>query len=132
MINLYQSKITKCAFFLEGNITNNKTYLFEFYNVNSNVVTYFLSTDISLFPSSYNSFLISITGSSFVNLSASTVYLTSDQYNYRVYSADTLSQSANTSELAVLEYGKANVFGTPEQNEYFTGLTLIKKYYVSE
>lgn len=88
-------------------------YLFKFTNdVNPNNITYFTGTDLSTYKCRYNRFQVIETGSTYVNLTASTVNLISGSYTYDIYEATgtTLSVSATTGE--IISTGKVIVNGT--------------------
>ncbi len=90
----------------------NPFYLFEFVNdMNVDDITYFTGTDLSNFKCRYNRFTITETGTTFTNLSASTINLITGSYTYNVYeaSASTLSVSATTG--VAISTGKVIVNG---------------------
>lgn len=74
-------------------------------------ITYFTGTDLSTFKCRYNRFEVIETGTTYVNLTASTVNLRSGSYRYDVYesTASTLSVSATTG--TIISTGKAIVNG---------------------
>lgn len=88
-------------------------YLFELVSdININDITYFNVEDLSTFKCRYNRFDIVETGSTYENLTASTVNLRTGGYKLNVYesSIPTLEVSATTG--TIIYTGKAYVNGT--------------------
>jgi hypothetical protein len=112
MININKNSQNVVVLTLTEKTTlTNPNYLFSFENGNTREVTNFISTDLSQFKSRYNEFLISETGTTFVNLTASTINIKPGMYSYTIYqqtSPTNLNVSAATS---VVEVGKVIVSG---------------------
>jgi len=90
----------------------NPYYLFEAVNdMQPNNITYFTGTDLSTYKCRYNRFTITETGTTYVNLTASTINLITGSYKYNIYeaSASTLSVSATTG--SIISTGKLIVDG---------------------
>lgn len=90
----------------------NPYYLFEAINdMQPNNITYFTGTDLSTYKCRYNRFTITETGTTYVNLTASTINLITGSYKYNIYeaSASTLSVSATTG--SIISTGKLIVDG---------------------
>lgn len=93
MIYLKQDTVNNIALTLnEKNTLTGDTYNFNFRHVDTNVQVNFSGTDLSWCPYRFNRFLITLTGATDVNLSASTVNLLNGFHDYTVtnISGDTL------------------------------------------
>lgn len=93
MIYLKQNTVNSIALTLnEKNSLTGSTFNFNFRHTDTNTQVNFSGVDISACPNRYNQFDITVTGSSFVNLSASTVNLLNGFHDYTVtnISGDTL------------------------------------------
>lgn len=112
MININKNSQNVVVLTLTEKTTlTNPNYLFSFENGNTREVTNFISTDLSQYKSRYNEFLITETGTTFVNLTASTINIKPGMYSYTIYqqtSPTNLNVSAATS---VVEVGKVIVSG---------------------
>lgn len=97
---------------LESSLLN-PYYLFEFTNeIKPSEITYFTGTDLSNYKCRYNRFEITETGSTYTNLTASTVNLLTGSYTYNVYemtSPTNLAVSGTTG--IVINTGKVIVEG---------------------
>ena len=122
MIFLKQKTINNVAVTLnEKNSLTGNTFNINFQHIDTNKNVNFDSTDISTCPNRYNQFEITVTGSTYVNLSASTISLENGFHNYEIknISGDTL------------ETGLAYVTGTTSAiPTYQVSPTKIKKVYV--
>jgi len=110
---IYLNKNTENDVIIELTLNStleNPNYLFEFINDTTQQVTYFTSPDLSEYKQRYNHFQITETGTTYVDLTASTVNLLSGSYKYNIYesSNETLEVSATTS---IVNTGKAYVNG---------------------
>jgi hypothetical protein len=86
-------------------------YTFELINdITPSNVTYFTGTDLSTYKCRYNRFNIIETGTTYVNLTASTINLKTGSYTYNVYeaSASTISISATTQNIIATGILKVN------------------------
>ena len=118
MIFLQQdSENPNCVFTLSELTTLTGTspyYLFKFVSQDTLDETLFTGYDTSLDKIRYNQFNIILTGSSFVNYTASTINLTQNgfyhYYVYQQYSPTNISLSGITGD--VIEYGKVLVSGS--------------------
>ena len=93
MIYLKQDTVNNIALTLnEKNSLTGDTYNFLFRHTDTNVQVNFTGTDLSLCPYRFNRFLITVTGATYVNLSASTINLQNGFHDYTVtnISGDTL------------------------------------------
>ena len=88
-------------------------YLFHFYNAfDEGNEIFFNATDLSAFNCSYNLFDIIESGTSFVNLTASTpsIYLFPlESWNYNIYEATASTLSISATTCVVLNTGKVIV-----------------------
>lgn len=87
MIYLKQNQINDVVFTLnEKNPLTGVTsgFTFNFQHIDTNTSVNFYGIDVSTCPNRYNRFLITVTGSTFVDLSASTVNLQNGFHNYTV------------------------------------------------
>jgi hypothetical protein len=88
-------------------------YLFELVSdITSSDVTYFNVTDLSTFKCRYNRFDIIESGSTFSNLTASTVNLRTGGYRLNVYEAPTPTLEVSATTGTIIYTGKALVSGT--------------------
>lgn len=88
-------------------------YLFEMINdLNPSQITYWMGQDLTTYGCRYNRFDIIETGSTYVNLTASTLNLRSGSYTYNVYEATgvTLHVSGTTGRI-ISQNNKAIVNG---------------------
>jgi hypothetical protein len=93
MIYLKQDTVNNIALTLnEKNSLTGDTYNFLFRHTDTNVQVNFTGTDLSWCPYRFNRFLITVTGATYVNLSASTINLQNGFHDYTVtnISGDTL------------------------------------------
>jgi hypothetical protein len=86
-------------------------YLFSFVNGNTREVTNFTATDLSSYTSRYNEFLIKETGSTFVNLTASTINVKPGMYSYTIYQQTSPTNLIISAATSIVEVGKVNVMG---------------------
>lgn len=93
-------------------------YLFEMINdLNPSQITYWTGQDLSPYACRFNRFDIIETGSTYVNLTASTMNLRSGSYTYNVYEATGLTlQVSGTTGRIISQNNKAVVNG--EDTEY--------------
>lgn len=88
------------------------SYLFAFTSdTNYNEVLFFTGIDTSSFKCRYNKFNIIETGSTYVNLTASTVDLRSGSYSYKVYESATPTLELSATTGRVIYSGKVYVNG---------------------
>lgn len=102
MIYLEQNTVNPVVLELSLNSTLEAPYfLFEFISDMNKSVTYFTATDLSNYKCRSNNFQITLTGSAYTNLTASTLSLKSGSYTVNIYeaSASTLSVSATTGNI---------------------------------
>lgn len=128
MIKINKDSINTSVFTLcdrEILTATTKYYLFNFINDDTEDDYYFVGDDISTSPCNYNEFLITETGTTFVNLTASTINLDRGFYQYKVYeqlSPTNLSISGTSG--VVLENGKVQVIGEEfPTKDYYSGDT---------
>lgn len=121
MIYLKQDTVNNIALTLnEKNSLTGDTYNFNFRHVDTNVQVNFTGTDLSWCPYRFNRFLITVTGATYVNLSASTINLQNGFHDYTV---------TNISG-ATLETGMVLVSGTTVATPVFElPTTKTKKVY---
>ena len=95
--------------------------------------TIFMGTDLSTNPVRYNKYTIIETGSTSVNLSASTIHLpTPGYYKYEIYQMHSAVISLSNVIGGPIEYGKAYVSGATGVNDQvkyiYTGSTNLYVY----
>lgn len=137
MIYLNNNQSNSVALSLSNNVTitgSSVYFLFEFKNGQTGANTYFTAADKSTNVLRYNLFDITLTGSSYTNLTAGTIHLTTNGwYDYNVYQMTgqtNLSLSGVTG--GAIERGKVLVSGTtiPYGTTYtYTGQTDTKTVY---
>ena len=114
-------------------LTANTSYLFSLHGVENDRDYLFLATDVSLFPANYSEFNITITGSTVEILSASTICLPAQEYNYDIYetTATTIAISATTQN--IVETGLMRVWPSEPYLPitYYSGATLNKTVYLN-
>lgn len=115
MILLYKNTINNVCLTLSESttLTGSSYYLFRFINENNFNELLFTGEDISNNKDRFNQFLITETGSTFTNLTASTIHLnTPGYYKYEVYQ---MTGQTNLSLSGVtggpIEYGKVYLSG---------------------
>ena len=103
----YITELTSVSTLLSPN------YLFELVSdININDITYFNVEDLSTFKCRYNRFDIIETGSTYENLTASTVNLRTGGYQLNVYEASTPTLEISATTGTIIYTGKAYVNGT--------------------
>jgi len=113
MICLEQNKENIIALTLSENSTlESPNFLFEFKNDADLSLLYFVSEDINPCSCRYNRFIITLSGSTYQNLSASTVYLKNGSYTYNVYESSGFTLDYSSTTTNVLETGRVVVQGT--------------------
>ena len=93
----------------------NPEYLFEFTSTsNYDNIVRFIAVDTSVYKSRYNSFEITESGTTYVNLTGGTINLTPNgMWNYKVYEQVSGTTNLNISgTTGVVEVGKVIVTGT--------------------
>jgi len=128
MLHFNQSATTTVTLTLgdKVSIDDNSIYLFDFLNLENNRDYCFIGIDSSTAQTFYNTFSITLTGTSYQNLTAGTVHLDNGQYNYYVYEQTgyTLDVSASTK---LVESGMARVWPVDYlPKTYYSGQTLNK------
>ena len=86
-------------------------YLFKFTNDMTTLPTYFTGTDLSTYKCRYNRFNIVETGSTYENLTASTVSLISGSYTYDIYESTTPTIDVAVTTGIIISTGKVIVSG---------------------
>jgi len=90
-------------------------YLFHLTKTDSNntplVELLFTGTDLSTFKSRYNRFEVIETGSTYVNLTASTISVLPGSYNYDIYESSTQTLSISATTGVIISTGKMFVDG---------------------
>lgn len=96
-------------------------FLFELSSEQSNTITRFIASNISSNTTRYDKFVITLTGSSSVNLSAATINLdATGWYNYKIYEQSTATNFQVTGTTSLLEEGKCLVTGTTSDINYIS------------
>lgn len=137
MIYLNKNQTSNIALSLSNNVTitgSTVYFLFNFYNTQTGDNTYFTAQDLSNNPIRYNLFDITLTGSSYTNMTAGTISLTTNGwYDYDVYQ---MTGQTNLSLTGVtggpIENGKVFVSGTTipvGTTNIYTGQTRTKTIY---
>ena len=120
MIYINKNSENKIALSLSDNVTitgSSVYFLFDFNNIQTRNEVIFTGQDLSTNPYRYNLFNIIETGSSFVNLTASTVSLDEGYWDYKVYQ---MTGQTNLELSGVtggpIQYGIVFVSGTTANN----------------
>jgi hypothetical protein len=113
MIILHQSGLSNfvCTLNEKATLSANTAYLFSLKNDESNEITVFCATDVSLFPPVFNEFNVIITGKTEQNIYNSIVYLPVGHYVYSVFENPTIT-GITTTNLNLVERGKLIVSAT--------------------
>lgn len=116
MIKIIQNNSNRCVFTLNEKTTltgDSIYYLFEFISDSTNDSVLFTGNDISGNKDRFNEFSIVETGSTFVNLTASTVNLEPTGFwKYNVYQQTSPTNLSISGTSGIVEMGKAQVIGT--------------------
>jgi hypothetical protein len=112
MININKNSQNVVVLTLTEKTTlTNPYYLFSFINGNTREVTNFISTDLSTYKSRYNEFLITETGTTFVNLTGGTINLKTGMYSYTIHQQTSPTNLIVSAATSVVEVGKVIVVG---------------------
>ena len=114
MINIIKNSTNKVILTLtEKSTLLNPNYLFSFTSTTDfNNVVNFVGVDSSIYKSRYNEFDIIETGTTFVNLTASTINLTPPgMWDYNIYESTGVTLSISATTGSIIETGKVIVEG---------------------
>ena len=128
MIKILKNSSNRAVFTLNEDTTltgSSIYYLFQFINDDTDNSVLFTGEDISENPSRFNEFTIVETGSTYTNLTASTINLEpSGFWKYNVYQQSSPTNLSVSSTDGLVETGKVQVIGTVVPTEItYTGQT---------
>lgn len=104
-------------------------FLFELRHKVENNPIYFISQDLSSFPTRYNKFLITETSGSQIPTSGVITLAKEGEYDYKIYEQTSSSNLNPVNATSVLEVGMIKVIGTaPTIKAYSSENTTYKTY----